>query len=286
MSKPSRVRRTVAIRSRNKGIRRALRATVVARRTASRRVVSSCPQVTGKGRRSRSPAGPVSSSTNARTRSSCSGLRTRKYPDTANASTRSRRARIAARAAASSKGATQLPAPSWPPCRYTTSSVARTRPKPNFSINARSYPIKSRHTALPCPSTMAFVASVVDNPTRRMSAGVTGSSPASDASKTAAAARPMPSARSRRVVNDLVPASTAPVAWSTSTASVKVPPVSIPKAIVIVSLLLSSRPVSMHKGSILARLACGVQRDSVKGHSDSTQNYITLTPTMRRATMG
>ncbi|MEW6755419.1 MAG: hypothetical protein AB1505_31230 [Candidatus Latescibacterota bacterium] len=50
-------------------MRRALRAVVVARRTESRRLVNSWPQVTGR---------PVASSMRARARTSCSGFRTPK----------------------------------------------------------------------------------------------------------------------------------------------------------------------------------------------------------------
>ena len=111
----SRLRRTVSTSSRSRGIKRAFRATVVARRTELRRAVSSWPHVTGRD----SPPGPqaVNSSISARTRSSWSGLRTLKYPDTAKASTCSRRARMACRAAVSSNGAISFPAPSCPPCR-------------------------------------------------------------------------------------------------------------------------------------------------------------------------
>ncbi len=63
------VSRSVPMSSRSKGTSRALRATVVARRTELRRVVSSWPQVTGKF---------VSSSIISRARISWAGLRTPK----------------------------------------------------------------------------------------------------------------------------------------------------------------------------------------------------------------
>src|SRR5690606_7898689 len=79
----------------------------------------------------------------------------------------------------------------------------------------------------PCPSTSALVASVVDIDTSRMLAAGTAAF-----SSTRSTAPEMPSARSWRVVSDFALASTSPrgpADSSQSTASVYVPPVSMPR---------------------------------------------------------
>ena len=199
------------------GTSRAFSTQVIARRGPSSRLESSWPHVTGR---------PVRSRKRSRTTISCSGLRTANIPATANASAESATPGSARSRAARSSASHGWPAASWPPPIRMQGSPRSASAMPPLDAAASSKPISTRPTRPPWPSTSALVASVVESET---SAIVAGSTP--EPSSTDAAAPRMPTARSWRVVNAFDAATTRPDASSYSTASVYVPPVSIPSRI-------------------------------------------------------
>ena len=192
-------------------IMRALSATVMARRGAPRLDASSWPQVTGLSH---------NSSTRARRRNSCAGLRTPKLAEIAKADTRGAWRTMALRAAGSSRGVNSKPPASCPPGKATMASLPSNSVRPLALTCAASYPASSTHTGEPLPSTTELVVRVVDKETKatscNRSAGNWSNAP------------PMPTARSKRVVRLLAVATTRLLA-SSKTASVNVPPVSIPR---------------------------------------------------------
>ena len=100
------------------------------------------------------------------------------------------------------------------------SSSAGGSPQPDCSARTGSMPSSSSLARLPCSSTQALVASVVDSDTSVISDGSNCGSPSM--------APQMPSARSCLVVRCFAAARTVRLSKSYSTASVYVPPVSIP----------------------------------------------------------
>ena len=206
-----RVRLTESISAFTCVIMRALSATVMARRGAPRLLANSWPQVTGLS---------VSSVTHSRNCNSCCGLRTAKLAEIAKALTRGACLRMAALDASSSNGVMALPPASCPPGSDTMASDPSNSTMPLALICAASYPASSTQTGEPLPSTTELVVSVVDSET--------SATRSSAACGNLSSAPPMPTARSNRVVRLLAAAMTFLLS-SSSTASVNVPPVSMPR---------------------------------------------------------
>ena len=187
-------------------IRRAFSTAVSARFGPFSCADSSCEQVTGR---------PVTRRIRARAATSWDGLRVAKRDATAKPITSSARPETAASSASRSSGAVSCPAWPCPPASRITGSPRSASVRPPRSRSPSSKPMKISATRPPCPSTRALVARVVDSDTSRTSRGAT---PAPD--RAASTARPMPSARSPRVVSDLAEPITRSAASSTITASV------------------------------------------------------------------
>ena len=187
-------------------IRRAFRTAVRARFGPFKFADNSWLQVTGR---------PVTRRIRSRAAISCAGLRVAKCEATAKPITASPISATCACSAAISNAAFSLPVWLCPPSNRMTGSPFRASVKPPRSRSPASNPMNTNATRPPWPSTKAFVASVVDNDTNATSPAAT---PASISA--ASTARPMPNAKSSRVVSDFAVPMTRSVASSNITASV------------------------------------------------------------------
>ena len=153
---------TASIKLLTREISRALRAAVSARRGASSEEDSSVDKVTGL---------PVRATISSRAACSWAALRTANAPATAKASTLPAMRDSAASSASKSSGRRGSPLWSCPPGTDSTGMPGKAWAIPVRATMAASKPIKTTPTALPCPSTTALVARVVDTETREMSFG-------------------------------------------------------------------------------------------------------------------
>ena len=184
-------------------------------------------------------------------------------PATANAATESSIPDIARSSARRSSVSHARPAASCPPPIRMQGSPRSASTIRALDAAASSNPMSTRHTRPPCPSTSALVASVVESETSAMAAGSTP-----EPSSTDLAAPRIPTARSCRVVSAFAAATTRPDCSSYSTASVYVPPVSIPSRMGMVAAKRSGG------NSASSRNCVGIGGIASRRRDAATRSYV------------